>query len=80
MSDWQPISTAPRDRRVLVDFKGAGPIVAYRDERLPESWIRYMGYGKSELWLSIHEDYALHWMDIEPPPTQEGESAALDGK
>jgi hypothetical protein len=75
MTDWQDIGTAPCDRRVLVNFRGAGPIVAYRDVARPEQWVRYIGFGKSAYWPSIHEDFALHWMPVPPPPNQEGESA-----
>lgn len=68
---WQPIETAPDNERVLVNFTGAGPIVAYRDPDRPEMWVRYLGFGKSECWPAIHEDYATLWMRIMPPPSAE---------
>lgn len=65
----QPIETAPVDERVLVHFTGAGWIVAYRDAARPDVWVRYLGFGKSETWPAIHEDYATHWMRTPAVPT-----------
>lgn len=59
MGEPQPIETALADKRLLVHFKGAGWIVAYRDPTMPEMWVRYLGYGKSRLWPTIHGDYAV---------------------
>lgn len=73
MSEWRPMDSAPSDRRVLVNFKGAGPIVAYRDPEYPEMWVRYLGYGKSTSWPTVHEDFATAWMDIIAPPTDQGD-------
>lgn len=64
----RPIETAPDNARVLVHFKGAGWIVAYRDPERPDMWVRYLGYGKSESWPAIHEEYATHWEDLPKPP------------
>jgi hypothetical protein len=58
------MASAPDDRCVLVDFKGSGPIVAFRDKKRPDQWVRYLGFGKSAYWPSIHEDYAIRWIDI----------------
>lgn len=68
MAEWQTMDSAPDDRRILVNFEGAGPIVAYRDQDRPDAWVRYLGFGKSELWPSIHEDYATLWIDIPALP------------
>ncbi|WP_454760558.1 hypothetical protein [Caulobacter segnis] len=68
MSEWQPMDSAPDDRRILVDFKGAGPIVAYRDKERPDQWVRYLGFGKSASWPSIHEDYATRWTEVPALP------------
>jgi hypothetical protein len=69
MSEWQPIETAPGDgTRLLVYFTGAGPIVAFRTPDDGDLWIRYIGYGKSRLWPSIHADYATHWQPLPEPP------------
>lgn len=70
MMEWapKPMNTAPDDARLLVHFKGAGWIVAYRDPTMPEMWVRYLGYGKSRLWPTIHGDFATHWMDLPPDP------------
>jgi hypothetical protein len=64
----QPMETAPDDARLLVHFKGAGWIVAYRDPDMPEMWVRYLGYGKSTLWPTIHGDYATGWVNLPPLP------------
>lgn len=68
LDDWRPIESAPRNERVLVYFTGAGPIVAYRDPNYPEMWVRYLGYGKSSYWPTVHSDYASHWMPLPPVP------------
>jgi hypothetical protein len=66
--DWQPIETAPSDQRVLVNFKGAGPIVAYRTPDQPDYWTRYIGFGKSTYWPTVHGDFATHWMPLPAAP------------
>ena len=68
MAKPRPMSKAPDDRRILVHFMGAGWIVAYRDQSRPDQWVRYLGYGKSECWPSIHEDHATHWTELPTPP------------
>lgn len=65
--EWQPVETMPNDRRVLVDFKAAGPIVAYRNPKWPDELVRYLGYGKSTSWPAVHVDFALGWMDLPAP-------------
>jgi hypothetical protein len=65
---WKPIESAPLDKRVLVNFAGAGPIVAFREAVLPDQWVRYIGYGKSRYWPTIHNDNATHWMPLPDPP------------
>jgi len=67
MGNPQPMETAPGDKRLLVHFKGAGWIVAYRDPEWPGAWVRYLGYGKSETWSAIREEYATHWLDLPEP-------------
>lgn len=68
MSEWQTMDSAPTDQRVLVNFRGAGPIVAYRDREYPEAWVRYLGYGKSTFWPTIDGDYATHWQPLPAEP------------
>lgn len=85
MSRWRSMKTAPSDRRVLVDFRGAGPIVAFRDRDFPEMWVRYVGYGKSSRYPLVHADYALGWMPLpkgsaeEVAPQQTDVSGAVSG-
>lgn len=67
-SAWQPIDSAPVGERVLVWFTGAGAVVAYRLDEDPGAWVRYLGYGKSQSWPTIHADYATHFMPLPEPP------------
>jgi hypothetical protein len=70
-ASWQPMETAPLGERVLVNFKGFGAIVAYREAPDPVRWIRYLGFGKSAFWPSVHADYATHWRPLPPSPETE---------
>lgn len=63
---WQDMGSAPADgTRILVNFKGAGPLVVFKTEPDSTVWVRYLGY----FWPSIHEDYALGWMPLPAAPT-----------
>jgi hypothetical protein len=72
MSEWRTIDSAPMDGTpVLVHFTGAGPIVAFRRAAHPDQWVRYLGFGKSNYWPSVHVDNSTAWMPLPPPPEQE---------
>lgn len=66
MSDWQPISTAPKDKT---------PILAWFNGSRPEPIIvRYVG-GLVWPWASMgalngeyHENYVTHWQPLPEPP------------
>jgi hypothetical protein len=72
---WRDMDSAPKDgTRILINFDGAGPIVAYRDDKLfPTGWVRYLGYGKSPYWPCVDDDYALGWMPLPAAPSPSGE-------
>lgn len=74
MNEWQPIETAPRERRDR--FSGGGPIIALASPR----GYRALGYwGKCrdgrEGWINPHDhlvmDYSksfTHWMPLPEVP------------
>lgn len=71
LTEWRDIADAPDDgTRALVNFAGAGPIVAFREDAEAEYWTRYLGYGKSALWPTIHADHALGWLPLPSAPNQ----------
>lgn len=76
LDGWRDIASAPENERLLVDFQGAGPIVAYRDPEHPYQWVRYLGYGKSRLWPTVHEDYALRWRPLPANSPSEASASA----
>lgn len=68
MNDWQPIETAPKDRRILVITK-RGAMYAAEWSKNP--------YTDHEAWLIARIDnqngdclitQATHWMPLPPPP------------
>ena len=71
---WQPISTAPTDRRVLVFVPEIGPVMG----KFTECWIKFpkrpvpLGYWRLEWWHSMPIQWQMdrqptHWMDVTEP-------------
>ena len=61
MSGWQPIETAPKNRRVLVARPGEEPVIAEN--------VMYTSAGYS--WCSGYQEMRIrptHWMPLPPPP------------
>jgi hypothetical protein len=52
--------------------------VAFRSTDNPDEWVRYIGYGKSRLWPTIHADYATHWRPLPEPPAALAQPSPLD--
>ena len=66
MSDWQPISTAPKDgTTILVVFDGKLVVAKYVECSSPWKWAEW-----DEEKGSFNERWVTHWMPIPAPPTK----------
>ena len=74
MSEWQPISTAPRDG-TLVDISHEGvrfTDVYYLREALTIKGVTYAAWCKENGEVTVIEGFhtgQTHWMPIPPPPS-----------
>ena len=68
-SNWQPISTAPKDGTAVLTFQGsplAGgkmKVALWRDDTVPKGW-------------SVAEDAPAHWMPLPVPPNSTDQQVA----
>lgn len=78
MTDWQPIETAPRDRRILLlrptaDFDWAKIIVGrFEDDRFATKPKPYWAHDLERLEgkRSTKANQPTHWMPLPAPPTE----------
>lgn len=75
MSEWQPITTAPRDEDPVLIYDpnahhdGNGFAVASFQPPIPEQKMGEAWLGCDELsnWVEYHP---THWMPLPPPPSE----------
>lgn len=64
MTEWQPISTAPKDGTEIIVFRNdAGVFCAFFHEET-ECWFSADGLD------DITDDMPTHWMPLPPPPQE----------
>jgi hypothetical protein len=66
VSEWQPISTTPRDSTLILTATARGPMIAYWGRR---------GEANSPGWLGghchiYHIDQPTHWQPLPEPPEE----------
>jgi len=68
-SNWQPISTAPKDGTAVLTFQespltgGKMKVALWRDDTVPKGW-------------SASEDAPTHWMPLPVPPNSTDQQVA----
>ena len=65
MTDWQPISTAPRDTQILLFVPANG-------FHIGEAWADHTSQGERVFFydLEVGEIQPTHWMHLPPCPTE----------
>jgi len=75
MSKWQPIETAPRNRRILIH--SMSPATGHHSVHLvwwrsPYEGGEHLGFWEQYLWGSeshpVVPQFTHHWMDLPEPP------------
>jgi hypothetical protein len=72
-SNWQPISTAPKDGTSILIFEahagtaGIMRVSHWRDDTIPRGW-------------TGAENAPSHWLPLPLPPNASGQSVAYDGR
>lgn len=68
MTDWQDISTAPKNgTEILVFYKSSGVIsIAWYDERVLQ-WVVSVADNGEPIW---NDPYPTHWMPLPSPPKE----------
>lgn len=68
MSEWQDISTAPRDMTNILVWDGESISIVFWGFELGEGPYDLFPWVKPDLSEALREDIVTHWMPLPPPP------------
>ena len=70
MSKWQPINTAPKNRRILLFCPGIGPVTGKWIEEIEDFSWGYSSTGHGEQRHFTFDESPTHWQELPEDPRE----------